>query len=117
MELKQNQNRLIKIKLIETFSLIILIRLKIRVLIIIIKKMIYILNIFLKIKQKIIYIMNAAKKGINVLEKLNITKKKIVFILIYEYNPHLPHDTYTFELFNEKFKTNKLENFNMINKK
>ena len=35
----------------------------------IIKNMIYILNIFFKIKQKIIYIMNAAKKGINVLEK------------------------------------------------
>ena len=40
-----------------------------------------------------------------------------MFILIYECNPNLPQDTYTFEFFKHKFKTNKLEIFNMISKK
>ena len=50
-------------------------------------------------------------------QKKEYNKEQKIFMLIYECNPNLPHDTYTFELFNHKFKTNKFEIFNMICKK
>ena len=61
--------------------------------------------------------MNTEKKWNKCPRKIKYDKEQKIFILIYECNSNLPHDTYIFELFNHKFKTNKLEIFNMISKK